>query len=97
MGDGKSERCLTLAELELDTCWDWHPCSSLEEIVKNIEGNLEEDTKSGASEEGETPLKEEENLDKSSGEEEEMYLWDELEYKANYVRFIRNKNTEQQV
>ena len=28
MGDGKSERCLTLAELELDMCWDWHPCSS---------------------------------------------------------------------
>ena len=29
MGDGKSKRCLTLVELELDTCWDWHPCSSL--------------------------------------------------------------------
>ena len=28
MGDGKSERCLTLVELELDTCWDQHPCSS---------------------------------------------------------------------
>ena len=28
MGDGKSERCLMLAELELDTCWDRHPCSS---------------------------------------------------------------------
>ena len=28
MGDGKSERCLMLAELELDMCWDWHPCSS---------------------------------------------------------------------
>ena len=28
MGDGKSERCLTLAELELDTCWDQHPCLS---------------------------------------------------------------------
>ena len=33
----------------------------LEEIVKNIEGNLE-DTKSGTSEEGEIPSKEEENL-----------------------------------
>ena len=28
VGDGKSERCLMLAELELDTCWDWHPCLS---------------------------------------------------------------------
>ena len=28
MGDGKSEKCLILAELELDTCWDRHPCSS---------------------------------------------------------------------
>ena len=28
VGDGKSERCLMLAELELDTCWDRHPCSS---------------------------------------------------------------------
>ena len=28
VGDGKSESCLTLAELELDTCWDRHPCSS---------------------------------------------------------------------
>ena len=28
MGDGKSERCLMLAELELDTCWDRHPCLS---------------------------------------------------------------------
>ena len=30
MGDGKSKRCLMLVELELDTCWDWHPCSSPE-------------------------------------------------------------------
>ena len=59
----------------------------LEEIVKNIKGNLEEDAKSGASEEGEIPPKEEENLNESSGEDEEMYLWDELEYKVNYVRF----------
>ena len=28
VGDGKNERCLTLVELELDTCWDRHPCSS---------------------------------------------------------------------
>ena len=69
----------------------------LEEIVKNIEGNLEEDTKSDMSEEGEIPPKEEENLNKSSGEDEEMYLWDEHKYKANYVRFISNESTEQQV
>ena len=49
------------------------------------------------SEEGEIPPKEEENLNESSGEDEEMYLWDELEYKANYVCFISNKSTEQQV
>ena len=28
MGDGKSERCLTLVELELYTCWNQHPCLS---------------------------------------------------------------------
>ena len=43
---------------------------NLEEIIKNIEGNLEEDTKSGMS------------------EEEEMYSWDNLEYKVNIVCFI---------
>ena len=68
-----------------------------EEIIENIEGNLEEDTKSDASEEGEMPPKEEENLNESSGEDEEMYLWDELKYKANYVHFISNASTEQQV
>ena len=26
-----------------------------------------------------------------------MYLWDELEYKANYVHFISNESTEKQV
>ena len=26
-----------------------------------------------------------------------MYLWDELEYKANYVHFISNESTKQQV
>ena len=49
------------------------------------------------SEEGEIPPKEEDNLNKSSGEDEEMYLWDELKYKANYVCFISNESTEQQV
>ena len=69
----------------------------MEEIVENIEGNLEEDAKYNVSEEGEIPPKEEENLNESSGEDKEMYSWDELEYKANYVRFISNKSTEQQV
>ena len=69
----------------------------LEEIVKNIEGNLEEDTRSDVSEEGEIPPKEEENLNESTGEDKEMYLWDELEHKANYVHFISNESTEQQV
>ena len=69
----------------------------LEEIAKNIEGNLEEDAKSSASKEEEIPLEEEDNLNKSSGEDEEMYLWDELKYKVNYVHFISNKSTERQV
>ena len=68
-----------------------------EEIVKNVEGNLEEDARFAASEEGEIPSKEAENLNESSGEDEEMYLWDELEYKVNYVCFISNEGTEQQV
>ena len=68
-----------------------------EEIVENIKGNLEEDATSDMSEEGEIPPKEEENLNKSSGEDEEMYLWDELKYKVSYVHFISNKSTEQQV
>ena len=54
-----------------------------EEIVKAIKEKLEEDTKDNVSEEEEIPLKEEENLNK--GLEEEMYLWDEIEYKTNYV------------
>ena len=45
-----------------------------EEITENIKGNLEEDAKSGASKEEEIPQEEEDNLNKSSGEEEEMYL-----------------------
>ena len=68
-----------------------------EEIIENVKGNLKEDARSDVSEEGEIPPKEEENLNESSGEDEEMYLWDELEYKANYVRFISNESTEQQV
>ena len=46
----------------------------LEEIIENVEGNLEEDTRSDVSEEGEIPPKEEENLNESSGEDKEMYL-----------------------
>ena len=68
-----------------------------EEIAENIKGNLKEDTKSSASREEEIPQEEEENLNKSSGEDEEIYSWDELEYKANYVHFISNKSTEKQV
>ena len=68
-----------------------------EEIAKNIKGNLEEDMKSSASREEEIPQEEEDNLNKSSGEDEEMYSWDELEYKANYVCFISNESTEKQV
>ena len=68
----------------------------LEDIAKNTEGNLKEDAKSNASREEEIPQEEEDNLNESSGEDEEMYSWDELEYKANYVRFISNKSTERQ-
>ena len=69
----------------------------MEEIAENIEGNLKEDVKSNMSREEEIPQEEEDNLNKSSGEDEEMYSWDELEYKAIYVRFISNKSTEKQV
>ena len=68
-----------------------------EEITKDIEGNLKEDTKSNVSREEEVPQEEEDNLNKSSGEDEEMYSWDELEYKVNYVCFISNESTEKQV
>ena len=48
------------------------------------------------SEEEEIPLKEEENLNKSS--DEEMYSWDEIKYKMNYIQFISNEAvTEQQM
>ena len=53
--------------------------------------------KSSVSKEEDIPPEEEDNLNKSSGEDEEMYSWDELEYKANYVRFISNESTEKQV
>ena len=43
-----------------------------EEIAENIEGNLEEDAKSSASREEEIPQEEEDNLNESSGEDEEM-------------------------
>ena len=56
-----------------------------EEITENIEGNLKEDAKSSASKEEEIPQEEENNLNKSSGEDEEMYIWDELEYKAMFA------------
>ena len=69
----------------------------MEEITKNIEGNLKEDMKSNTSREEEIPQEEEGNLNESSGEDEEMYSWDELEYKANYVCFISNESTEKQV
>ena len=46
---------------------------NLKEIAKNIEGNFEEDAKSGASKEEEIPPEEEDNLNESSGKEEEMY------------------------
>ena len=65
-----------------------------EEITKNIKGNLKEDVKSSMPKEEEIPQEEEDNLNESSGEEEEMYSWDKLKYKANYVRFISNKSTE---
>ena len=66
--------------------------------TETIEENLERDTKDNASEEEEMPLKEEENLNKSSDEDEEMYSWDEIKYKVNYVQFISNETvTEQQM
>ena len=61
-----------------------------EEIAEDIEGNLEEDVKSNVSREEEVPQEEEDNLNESSGGDEEMYSWDKLEYKANYGRIISN-------
>ena len=64
---------------------------------QNIEGNLKEDAKFGTSEEEDIPPKEEDNLNESSGEDEEIYLWDELEYKVNYICCISDESTERQV
>ena len=68
-----------------------------EEIAEDIEGNPEEDAKSNMSREEEVPQEEEDNLNVSSGKDKEMYSWDELEYKANYICFISNESTENQV
>ena len=68
-----------------------------EEITKNIKSNLKEDVKSSTSKEEDIPPEEEDNLNESSGEDEEMYLWDKVKYKANYVCFISNESTERQV
>ena len=54
-------------------------------IVEAIKKNLEKDAKEDASEEENIPLKEEDNLNESSDDDEEMYSWDELEYKLNYI------------
>ena len=62
-----------------------------EGIVEAIEENLKKDIKEDASEEENIPLKEEDNLNERSDEEEEMYSWDELEYKSNYIQFISNE------
>ena len=70
---------------------------NLEEIPENIEGNLKEDVKSSASREEEILQEEEDNLNESSGEDEEMYSWDKLKSKVNYVCSIRTKSTEKQV
>ena len=53
----------------------------LEEITENIKGILEEDAKSSVSREEEIPQEEEDNLNESSGEDEEMYSWDDLSTK----------------
>ena len=59
-----------------------------EEIIDAIEENLKKDAKDNVSEE--------ENLNESSAEE--MYSWDEIEYKMNYIQFISNEAvTEQQM
>ena len=49
-----------------------------EEIIENIKGNLKEDAKYDASEEGEIPPKEEDNLNESSCEDKEMLLCGDL-------------------
>ena len=68
-----------------------------EEIAENIEGNFKEDAKASMSKEEEISPEEDDHLNKSSGKDEEMYLWDELEYKVNYIHFISDESTERQV
>ena len=55
MGDGKSERCLMLAELELDTCWDRHPCSSPSAMTSSVIAPPPCDNKGGSTETRPTP------------------------------------------
>ena len=57
-----------------------------EEITKNIKGNLKEDVKSSASKDDEIPQEEEDNLNESSGENEDvvikyMYIYSHISYK----------------
>ena len=57
-----------------------------EEITKNIKGNLKEDVKSSTSKEDEIPQEEEDNLNESSGENEDvvikyMYIYSHISYK----------------
>ena len=68
-----------------------------EEIAENIKENCKEDVKSSTSKEEDVPPEEKDNLNKSSGKDEEMYSWDELKYKVNVVCFISNESTERQV
>ena len=56
-----------------------------EEIIETIEENLKGDAKDNVSKGEEIPLEEEENLNESSDEDTEMYSWDEIKYKANYI------------
>ena len=65
-----------------------------EEIAENIKGNFKEDAKASMSKEEEISPEEEDNLNKSSGKDEEMYSWDELKYKVKIVRFISDESTE---
>ena len=59
-----------------------------EEIIRVIEENLKEDAKDNVSEE--------EDLNENS--DEEMYLWDKIKYKMNYIWFISNETiTKQQM
>ena len=80
----------------------WHIAAAREDdsedIIEMIEENLKGDAKDDASKEEEIPLKEVKNLNESSDEDEEMYLWDKVEYKLNYVWFLSNETvTEKQM